>query len=86
MLMLMKKREEKQIKGPSKAPKDLDDSEYGDEDFSDSDSDSDSYNDQKDDGANLFGDDFGKDDEKQAETGGDMAMDDDVDASKKTGK
>lgn len=43
MLLLMKKREEKQIKGPSKAPKDLDDSDYDDEDFSDSDSDTDSY-------------------------------------------
>lgn len=58
MLVLMKKREEKQIKHSSKAPKDLEDSEYGDE-FSSDDSDLDSDYGEEKEGENLF--DMGED-------------------------
>ena len=82
MLLLMKKREEKQIKTSSKAPKDIDDSDYGGE-FSSDDSDLDSDYGEEKEAENLF--DVGED-KKEAEAGGDTAMDDDAGGSQKTGK
>ena len=83
MLLLMKAREDKQIKTTSKAPKDEDDSEYGGEDFSSDDSDLDSDYGEEKEGENLF--DVGED-KKEAEAGGDTAMDDDAGGTQKTGQ
>lgn len=75
ILTLMKKREEKIIKNTSKAPKDLEDSDYGDE-YSSDDSDLDSDYGEEKESENMF--DMGEAKKQPEEAGGDMAMDDDA--------